>query len=86
MIEILKTNQVFEKQMATISVPKGINLECGMIIFNDDERWKINGIVIESAGGEKSNEYLQNDIWECELVSIDHNRNLQTGTYHIQRS
>jgi hypothetical protein len=88
MVEILKTNRVFGKQMATILVSDQIKLAIGMIISKDGNNWKINGVIIEAAGGEKNNEHLKNNsinnIWECELLPINHMEELQVGNYRIQ--
>ena len=88
MVEILKTNRVFGKQMATILVLDQIKLTSCIIISKDGNNWKINGIIIEASGGEKNNEQLKNNstnnIWECELIPINHTEELQVGNYRIK--
>lgn len=88
MVEILKINRVFGKQMTTILVSDQIKLACGIILSKGGNNWKINGIIIEAAGGEKNNELLKNNstnnIWECELLPINHTEELQPGNYLIK--
>ncbi|MGV3611422.1 MAG: hypothetical protein ACO1N0_10760 [Fluviicola sp.] len=88
MVEILKINEVFGKQIATILISDQTQLTCGTIISKDGNHWKINGIIMEIAGGEKTNKYFKNNIfnniWECELVPIDHQEELLIGEYLIK--